>query len=334
LSDVDPRRYLLSEADSERIFQVEIAPERLQGGQAVERPVAVFVAGQPGAGKTKTTEAVRRRFDDHGGAVGVCGDFYKPYHPEYGRLLDEDDRTAGPYTSLDARRWNTRAEQYLIERRVNVVIETTMRDPGDFIDPAAMFRAAGYRVEVAIMAVPQAQSRLGILSRYEQMVAASGHGRMVETANHDACYAAMLDAADLIDRDQVVDVVAVYRRGNHLLYANSAGIDGDWAAPAATRRTIEAERDREWTAAEAGQFLDEWQRLVRALPPDWHPRLEHVASLARPHLPGEIHDALPLTPPSAESKAAGLPDPQNPTYAALARPPHDPPAPRSRGPRR
>lgn len=44
----------------------------------------VFVAGQPGAGKTKTTEAIRKRFVDSSGAVGVCGDFYKPQPPMYG----------------------------------------------------------------------------------------------------------------------------------------------------------------------------------------------------------------------------------------------------------
>jgi hypothetical protein len=70
----------------------------------------VFVAGQPGAGKTTTTEAVVDRLRERGAPIVVNSDFYKPYHPEYGRLLVSDDKTAAPYTSPDGRRWTAMAE--------------------------------------------------------------------------------------------------------------------------------------------------------------------------------------------------------------------------------
>ncbi|GIE90760.1 zeta toxin family protein [Actinoplanes regularis] len=108
------------------------------------------------------TESVKRRLDRRGGAVIVNSDFCKPFHPEYSRLLAEDDRNAALCTSLDGRRWMAIAEQYLIEARSDVIIETTMRDPSDFVEPAKMFRAAGYHVEAAIMAVPESLNRLGI----------------------------------------------------------------------------------------------------------------------------------------------------------------------------
>lgn len=118
----------------------------------------------------------------------VNPDFYKPFHPEYHRLLDEDDRTAAPYTSMDGRRWMAVAEAYLIEHSIDAIIETTMRDPGDFAEPAAMFRAAGYRVEAAIMAVPEPLSRLGIVHRYHKQVQETGRGRLTARSNHDASY--------------------------------------------------------------------------------------------------------------------------------------------------
>ncbi|GAA4263922.1 hypothetical protein GCM10022255_112850 [Dactylosporangium darangshiense] len=61
------------------------------------------------------------------------------------------------------------AERHLIEHRVDTIIETTMRDPGDFVEPARMFRDAGYRVEAVIMAVPEPLSRLGIVDRSGQI---------------------------------------------------------------------------------------------------------------------------------------------------------------------
>jgi UDP-N-acetylglucosamine kinase len=62
----------------------------------------------------------------------VNSDFYKPYHPEYGQLLAEDDKTAAVYTSLDGRRWTAMAKQDLTARRVDIVIETTMRVRGHY----------------------------------------------------------------------------------------------------------------------------------------------------------------------------------------------------------
>ncbi|MET7419195.1 zeta toxin family protein [Dactylosporangium sp. NPDC005555] len=58
---IDPRRYLLSDADSHRIVTDEIVPEQLVHGVPQTEPVVVFVAGQPGAGKTMTTRMVERR---------------------------------------------------------------------------------------------------------------------------------------------------------------------------------------------------------------------------------------------------------------------------------
>jgi len=284
VSGIDPRRYLLPEADSRRIFTERIAPRELTG-ISVEHPTVVFVAGQPGAGKTKTTEAVVRSLDDRGGAVVVNSDYYKPYHPEYHRLLAEEDHNAAPYTSLDGRRWMAMAEQYLIGRRINTVIETTMRDPGDFLEPARMFRDAGYRTEVVIMAVPEAQSRLGILARYHDQVAALGHGRLTETSNHDASYHGVLQAAGRIDRDDLIDAVAVYRRGNQLLYANNRTPERQWAQPPGAQAAVETERHHTWTYPEAQDFLDTSRRLATGLGPQWAPQLQEIKNLARPFLP-------------------------------------------------
>jgi len=72
-----------------------------------------------------------------------------------------------------------------------VLIETTMRDPGDFAEPARMFRDAGYRVETAILAVPESLSRLGI-QRYEEQRRGKGHGRL--TLQSTASFTSAIDA--------------------------------------------------------------------------------------------------------------------------------------------
>ncbi|AEB48034.1 zeta toxin family protein [Micromonospora maris] len=279
---IDPRRYLLPEHESQRIFHDEIAPEELAHGVPQDQPVVVFVAGQPGAGKTMTTLSVKRELDRRGGAIVVNSDFYKPYHPEYSRLLREDDRNAAPYTSMDGRRWMAAAEHYLIERRVDTIIETTMRDPGDFLEPAAMFRAAGYRAEAAIMAVPEPLSRLGIVHRYHDQVRDLGHGRLTARDNHDASYRGVLQAAEAIDRDRVVDVATVYRRGNHQLHMNYLDAAGTWRWPAGAASAIDAERQRPWNPDETKAFADTVRLLADQMGREWHSEFQDIVRLAAP----------------------------------------------------
>jgi hypothetical protein len=91
-----------------------------------------------------------------------------------------DDTTAGAYTSIDGHKWMEAAEAYAIEQRFNIVLESAMRDPRDFEEPAARLRAAGYRVEVPVVAVHESLSRLGALDRYLRQVEAFGQGPMID----------------------------------------------------------------------------------------------------------------------------------------------------------
>jgi hypothetical protein len=309
MSELDPRRYLLSDAESRRIFRDEIIGEELAHGVTQARPVVVFVAAQPGAGKTRTTASIKEQLARRGGAIIVNSDFYKPYHPEYSRLLATDDRSAAPYTSMDGRRWMAQAEQYLIEHRIDAIIETTMRDPGDFLEPAAMFRAADYRVEAAIMAVPEPLSRLGILHRYHDQVQQLGHGRLTTRSNHDASYQGVLASAETIDRYRIVDVAAVYRRGNIQLAINYLDADGQWHWPhRSIAQTIDTERRRPWTPEETRAFTSTVTQLATEMGSEWHAELRDI-----------IARAIPLAADTDRTTAAALGFPHS-TRRALAAP--------------
>ncbi|MGL5859615.1 MAG: zeta toxin family protein [Angustibacter sp.] len=317
MADLDLERYRLSDVDHDRIFRQEIVPAELGALIHQEHPVAVFVGGQPGAGKTATTAGVLDRLAARGGPAHVCGDLYKPYHPAYRRLLAVDEATAGAYTRLDTRAWHAKAEAYARDQRADVVIETALSGPSGFTEPAAAFRAAGYRVEVAALAVPAALSRLGIVARYVDQVAEHGHGRMVTTDNHDACYRGILDTAAQIDTGHLADIVQVLRRGNHLVHANHLTQTGQWATRPQMRQAIEAERDRPWTTAEARDFLHAASSLTRQLDPGWHPRLTAVIDLARPHLPPGSEAAARASQSFPTGLAPRLPgsDPATPSRA-------------------
>jgi hypothetical protein len=212
----------------------------------------------------------------------VVGDLYKPYHPDYDELLATDPENASPLTSPDARRWITMSTEHLTAQRADVLLESAGRDRADFADIAAHFHNNGYRVEVTMMAVNEAHSRLGIVHRYHDQVRDTGTGRLTARQTHDAAYAGMLDAADFIDHSDAVDVVTVVRRGQHVLYANERDDNGRWQQPPATAEAIEAERARRWTAEETKQFADTVTRLAQEMGPRWQSDLADITQRAGP----------------------------------------------------
>jgi UDP-N-acetylglucosamine kinase len=276
----EKQRHLLPEQESARIFRDLIVPELLGGAEPRRDPVVVLLGGQPGSGKSRLKAAVLRALEPRGGGVEIDGDNLRGYHPGYDDLLIADDRLAAYYTDLDAGRWLDRSMDVAAQRRVNVVIEGTMRRSEFVRAIAGRFRGLGYRSEAAIVATPAAMSRLGILQRYQRQRQALGYGRYTTIDVHDAGYRGLLDTADAMDRNQLIDAVAVYRRGGQLLYANRIDRPSGWAAPPGTRSAIETERSRPWTVGETAQFLREHGEVAHALVEDWSEEVDEVRALA------------------------------------------------------
>lgn len=86
--------------------------------------------------------------------------------PEYTTILKTAPHFASPATGTDARKWLYLASKWAIQRRVDVLLESACRHPEDFTSLISEFHTAGYRVLVALMAVPECLSLLGTMVRY------------------------------------------------------------------------------------------------------------------------------------------------------------------------
>ncbi|WP_329003318.1 zeta toxin family protein [Kribbella sp. NBC_00709] len=253
-------RFLLSDADSERIFRERIVPDQLTGTQQ-DHPAAVFVAGQPGDGKAGVTGLVQATLAERGRPVVLSATILEAYHPRLHEPITDDRTTADRYVEADGLRWLARAEDHVIQQRCDVVVETEVADPEAFAASAAAFKAAGYHVEVAILAVHEAHSRLGVLQRHLRALEAFGFGRLVTQSRHDAGYAGVLRAAELIDAGDWADRVGVLRPDGQLIYGNERA--GAWQQPARTADAITWERERTWTVPESRDFLDATSAVER-----------------------------------------------------------------------
>ena len=98
----NPDRFLLPEAENRRIFTERIVPEFFTEVRGVAAPSVHVFGGQPGAGKSVIQGAIVAGLAQDvgvGGVLAVVGDDLRGFHPEYSRLLAEDDEAVS-YTHL------------------------------------------------------------------------------------------------------------------------------------------------------------------------------------------------------------------------------------------
>jgi hypothetical protein len=300
VSEPHPGRYLLPEAENRRIFAEEIVPELLAGRTAQDLPTAVFLIGQPGAGKSRISAVIGDQLDRWGGFVDVDTDLYKPYHPDYDRLLTQDDTLMALYIGPDGRAWMARAHEYVQTQRINALVQEIGQDPESVAAVMRNYRAAGFQVEAVFLAVSKPMSDQGIINRYHEQVRERGHGRLTVQAKADQSYAGILELADLVDREQLADLVGVFRRGEgQPRYANSLGPHQRWQAPAQLRTAIVAERSRPWTPQESADFRHTQQKLRREIGAEWQARLDDIDGSAAPLLLGSNSAPTVDAPPGA-----------------------------------
>ncbi|WP_165546358.1 zeta toxin family protein [Kribbella soli] len=250
-------RFRLSDADNERIFRERIVPDRI-AGTPQEHPTVVFVGGQAGDGKAAITALVKAMLDS---PVVLSATALEAYHPRLNEPITDAPTTSDRYVETDGLRWLARAEELVVQQRYDVVIETELVDPEAFATSARAFKAAGYQVEVAILAVHEAVSRLGVLQRHIRALETYGFGRLATQRRHDAGYAGVLQAAEMIDEGDWVDRVAVLRPDGQLVHGNE--YDGSWQRSERAADAITWERERTWSVPESRDFLDATSAVER-----------------------------------------------------------------------
>ncbi|MGY1496945.1 zeta toxin family protein [Streptomyces sp. QTS52] len=251
---------VLTEERHRDLLVTTILPAVAKEAIARISPVAVFVAGQPGVGKSTCADLVHHALAHRGGAVRIGSDDYKRVHPCYPTLLAIDDRSAGVRTRPDARRWQAEVEDHTRRHRLNAVIETALADPEEARTTVGAYRRAGHRVELAVLAVPEALSSLAVLHRYLQQVQATGTGRYVSAQNHDHCSQELPDVLRIIEAERLANLVTVIG-ANGIRYLNHLDSEGSWSRPPRAAQALGAERTRPWTVTEAQRFRTDLGRV-------------------------------------------------------------------------
>lgn len=249
----NPDQYRLGDAEHQAIFEQDIVPDLFAETKATTQPLAVIFGGQPGAGKSAAIDGIANELESQGGAVFIIGDDLRDYHPKYAQLMESDDKTAAFYTDRDAGLWIEKSIAEAKERRVNIVIEGTMRDSHKIATTMKSLRDAGYRIDARALAVNSLLSEQGILQRYENQKVDRGAGRMTTPEAHKAAYDGMLKTLERIEFEKLADRVTIYRRGADTIYFNELH-DGQWKQPPQASSVVEKERSRPMTLQERRDY--------------------------------------------------------------------------------
>ncbi|MBT2469363.1 zeta toxin family protein [Streptomyces sp. ISL-66] len=247
---------VLAPEDHQRVLARNLALW-IQGAVAQAQPVVVVVAGPPGSGKSTTAEVIHAVLNRRGGAVRIGSDLYKRAHRDYEELLQTDVRTAGAGVRTDVRQWQAEVEAYARSARLDVVLELALADPAEARATSALYRLAGYRLELVVLAVAEALTQLSVLDRFFDE---EGGGRYVSWENQDGCTAGLPGTLAVVEAERLFDRVAVARRGLEPLYDNEL-VDDHWMRRPAADAAFRKEQLRPWSAPRTRTFRRD---LVRA----------------------------------------------------------------------
>lgn len=204
-------KYKLTDEEHDKIYD-DIKAIMTQGKHPVEKPIAVIIGGQTGAGKSGIIGYSLKLFDDNN-VVVINSDEIKPFHPKVDEIAKEYPNLFTKITDQESNTWTSRLFGELRNEHYNLIFEGTMWNTRVADDAIAELMRLGYIVIVRGIASGSLESKYSIVDRYISQVAAKGYGRLVEIDHHDRTYNGMPNTIDYIQKNGFYSILEIFIRG-------------------------------------------------------------------------------------------------------------------------
>ena len=129
-------------------------------------PKAIFLAGQPGAGKSGMGNIAKKDLQNDFLCIDI--DELRVYHPRYIEHTQHNAENGATSVQNDASSWGKELTKYARKNGFNIIIDGTLANAEKAVTKAKEFQAAGYTVEVYAVAVKDSLSQEGVRSRFER----------------------------------------------------------------------------------------------------------------------------------------------------------------------
>lgn len=206
---------IFSSPEYEKAYQ-KIKNKVIHNRTSVDKPIAIVLGGQPGAGKGRNIYPVaRKRFENN--IVELDCDKFREYHPE-SEKLNLDAATYGEKTNPFVFAVVDRLVEELSEQKYNMIIESSMKTPHTAFSNYDLLTPKGYKLEAHIMATPKEVSWQGVVDRYNEQLANGEQARIVPKEFHDFVVENLPNSADSIYKSGKMSNMLVFNRDKEVLY--------------------------------------------------------------------------------------------------------------------
>lgn len=241
-----------------RIFASEVEPRSgISEVLSHDKPKAVILGGQPGAGKGGLARVARNEL--HGDVVKIDPDELREYHPRIHEFRNGTPYNWSGLTQPDASAWADELLDATVAGKKNLIFDTTLSN-GQWTteDLIPKLQAQGYEVEVRAIATSKLESELGVDERFSKRLDEFGYGRYVPAGARDAIYENLPGSLDMIHERTDVPIRLFNREGVELYDSRTdTRLPGSVLEEAREARLLDPKLTRDLNHA--------WQRQVR-----WH----------------------------------------------------------------
>lgn len=249
----------MTKAEYQSAFE-KMAQDYFSGKIPQQKPRLFYVTGLPGAGKSSFIREAKKQRPELNDYIHINFDDLRIYHPRYEEHIKKDAVNA-------AARMDTAVEGligFLVEeaarRKLNVLLDDAAMGSEMTKIVLSPFQAIGYKIDVAVIAVPAIIARQSVHLRFEENFVAAKAGqpvvpRWVNTTEQDNAPAALVETVETIEEGAFARSLVILDRAYHVLYA----VDG---SALSAGMIIKSELTRELSTEESYIFQNNADRVA------------------------------------------------------------------------
>lgn len=263
----ESQRYVLSQEESQRIFDRKIKPRFLDPLKSQPNPKVELLGGQPAAGKSGLLRQKELELAQQGGSVTINGDEFRRFHPRNDEIKRQHGKDSAFYTDKDSARWIEQLIQETQKRKVNVILEGTMRRPEVTVKTAQAYRDSGFEVNASIMATHPAQSWLRVHQRYEHGLTKNpDDARFTQKHSHDVAVTGVRETVKAIEAHPAFRSLTLYQSDQgqvSTVYHNQRhGQTGEWVRAPQGYQTLTELHQAKLSRSQQVQLDQGWQKIT------------------------------------------------------------------------